>query len=228
MRSLATKLTLAFLLVGLTGSILVALIIQQRTRTAFSNFIMNQEQQTLADNLVVYYQTNGSWAGVAHDITSLQAFIPVQPGEIHGPFPDRSPITLVGTDRAVIYSNQPGEIGHVVTRSELSEAINLQTDSQTIGYLILTPVSRDFTPNTPEANFLGNVNRATLLSASVAVLLALCLGGFLAFTMTRSLRELTEATMEIARGKFGKQVKVRSKDEIGELATSFNKMSIDL
>jgi two-component system sensor histidine kinase BaeS len=228
MRSLATKLTLAFLLVGLTGSILVALIIQQRTRTAFSNFIMNQEQQTLADNLVVYYQTNGSWAGVAHDITSLQAFIPVQPGEIHGPFPDRSPITLVGTDRAVIYSNQPGEIGHVVTRSELSGAINLQTDSQTIGYLILTPVSRDFTPNTPEANFLGNVNRATLLSASVAVLLALCLGGFLAFTMTRSLRELTEATMEIARGKFGKQVKVRSKDEIGELATSFNKMSIDL
>jgi two-component system sensor histidine kinase BaeS len=228
MRSLAVKLTLAFLLIGLTGSILVAIILQQSTRTAFSNFIMNQEQQTLADNLVAYFQTKGSWAGVTQDINSLQAFIPSQPGEIRGPFPDRNPITLVGTDRIVIYSNQPGEIGQTVSKSETNGAINLQVDNQTVGYLILTPVSRDFTPNTPEANFLHNVNRATLLSASVAILLALVLGGFLAFSMTRSLRELTEATLEIARGKFGKQVKVRSKDEIGELAASFNKMSADL
>jgi two-component system sensor histidine kinase BaeS len=228
MRSLAVKLTLAFLLIGLTGSILVAIILQQSTRTAFSNFIMNQEQQTLADNLVAYFQTKGSWAGVTQDINSLQAFIPSQPGEIRGPFPDRNPITLVGTDRIVIYSNQPGEIGQTVSKSETNGAINLQVDNQTVGYLILTPVSRDFTPNTPEANFLHNVNRATLLSASVAILLALVLGGFLAFSMTRSLRELTEATLESARGKFGKQVKVRSKDEIGELAASFNKMSADL
>ena len=228
LRSLAVKLTLAFLLVGLTGSILVTVIIQQRTRAAFSNFIMNQEQQTLADNLVVYYQTNGSWSGVAHDISSLQAFIPGQPGEIRNPFPDRSPITLVGVDNVVIYSNQPGEIGQKVTKSELNGAIDLQTNNQTIGWLLLTPVSRNFTPNTPEANFLRNVNSATLLSALVAVLLALSLGGLLAFTMTRSLRDLTEATVDIARGRFGKQVKVRSKDEIGKLATSFNQMSLDL
>jgi two-component system, OmpR family, sensor histidine kinase BaeS len=227
-RSLATKLTLAFLLVGLTGSILVTVIIQQRTRAAFSNFIINQEQQTLAENLIVYYQTNGSWSGVTHDITSLQAFIPLQLGDIHNPFPDRSPITLVGADRIVVYSNQPGEIGQQVTRSELNGAISLQSNSQSIGWLLLTSVSRNFTPNTPEANFLRNVNSATLMSASVAVLLALILGGLLAFTMTRSLRDLTEATVEIARGRFGKQVKVRSKDEIGELATSFNQMSLDL
>ena len=46
--------------------------------------------------------------------------------------------------------------------------------------------------------------------------------------MTRSLRDLTDATVEIARGKLGKQVKVRSKDEIGKLAMSFNQMSLDL
>ncbi|NJD57906.1 MAG: HAMP domain-containing protein, partial [Anaerolineae bacterium] len=109
-----------------------------------------------------------------------------------------------------------------------SHAINLQWDNQTIGWLILTPIQRSFTPNTPEGNFLRNVNTATLLSASVAVLLAVCLGGLLAFTMTRSLRELTEATIEIAKGRFGKQVTVRSKDEIGKLAESFNQMSLDL
>ena len=228
MRSLAVKLTLAFLLVGLTGSILVTVIVQQQTRNAFNTFIVNQEQQTLADNLVVYYQTNGSWTGVSQDITSLQAFIPPQPSGNPGPFPGRNPIILVGADRIIIYSNQPDEIGQKVSKSSVNGAITLTSNNQTIGWLVLTPVSRNFTPNTPESNFLRNVNSATLMSASVAVLLALCLGGFLAFTMTRSLRELTEVTVEIAKGRFGKLVKVRSKDEIGKLATSFNQMSNDL
>jgi two-component system sensor histidine kinase BaeS len=227
-RSLAVKLTLAFLLVGLTGSILVTVIVQQSTRTAFSNFIMNQEQQTLADNLVVYYQTNGSWTGVANDIVRLQVYIPLQSGGVRNPPPDGNPITLVGADRTIVYSNQPDEIGQKVTKSELSGAISLQSNNQSIGWLLLTPVRRNFTPNTPEGNFLRNVNSATILSASVAILLAFSLGGLLAFTMTRSLRDLTEATIEIAKGKFGKQVKVRSKDEIGKLAISFNKMSLDL
>jgi two-component system sensor histidine kinase BaeS len=110
----------------------------------------------------------------------------------------------------------------------LNEAITLDSNNQTIGWLVLTPVDRNFTPNTPEGNFLSNVNSATLKSAGVAVLLAVISGGLLAFTMTRSLRELTEATVDIAKGRFGKQVKVRSKDEIGKLATSFNQMSFDL
>ena len=79
MRSLAAKLTLAFLLVGLTGSILVTVIIQSQTRAAFSNFIVNQEQQTMVDNLVTYYQTNGSWTGVGNEIYYLQVYPPQQP-----------------------------------------------------------------------------------------------------------------------------------------------------
>jgi two-component system sensor histidine kinase BaeS len=115
-----------------------------------------------------------------------------------------------------------------LSRSTLNNAVLLQSNNQNIGWLLLTPIPRNFNPNTPEANFLRNVNSASLVSALIAVVLALTLGGLLAFTMTRSLRELTEATMDIAKGKFGKQVRVRSKDEIGELASSFNKMSLEL
>lgn len=75
---------------------------------------------------------------------------------------------------------------------------------------------------------LKNINRATFISALIAAVLALILGSVLAFTLTRPLRELTEATHEISQGKFGLQVKVRSQDEMGELATSFNQMSLDL
>jgi len=227
-RSLAVKLTLAFLLVGLTGSILVTVIIQSQTRAAFSNFITNQAQQTLVDNLEAYYQTNGSWAGIGNNIYLLQGAPPSRPSGGPDMPPGESPFTLVGPDRVVISSNQPDEVGNTLSKSALSRAIVLQSNNQNIGWLILTPIRQNFIPNTPEGNFLRTVNTATLVSASVAVLLALCLGGLLAFTMTRSLRDLTEATVDIAKGRFGKQVKVRSKDEIGKLAESFNQMSFDL
>jgi two-component system sensor histidine kinase BaeS len=51
---------------------------------------------------------------------------------------------------------------------------------------------------------------------------------FLARSLTRPLRELTAATREMARGKLGQQVPVRSQDELGELALAFNQMSSDL
>jgi signal transduction histidine kinase len=227
-RSLAVKLTLAFLLVGLTGSILVTVIVQHRTRSAFNTFILNREQQNLAQNLIYYYQANGSWTGVSDAMGQLQFYFPFEQGGIHNPGPQSNPLTLVGPDHVVIYSNQPSEIGQKVSKSVINGGVALQLNNQTIGYLILLPTSRSFTSNTPEGIFLRNVTSATLLSAGVAVLLALVLGGLLAFTMTRSLRELTEATVEIAKGKFGKQVKVRTKDEIGDLALSFNQMSLDL
>ena len=228
MRSLAVKLTLAFLLVGLTGSLLVAVIIQQRTRTAFKDFIVTQEQQSLATNLEGYYQVYGTWAGVGNDLQMI--FISPGPQPAGGPYfpPEANHFTLVGADRVIVYSTSPGQVGQSVSTSDLKRAVPLTSNGQTIGWLELAPVSRAFTPNTPEGNFLRNVNSATILSALVAVFLALSLGGILAFSMTRSLRELTEATVEIAKGKLGKQVKVRSKDEIGELASSFNQMSQDL
>jgi len=227
-RSLAVKLTVAFLLVGLTGSILVSLIIQLRTRAAFNNFILSREQIALAENLVYYFQVNGSWDGVVDDLARLQANPPVQPGVVRNPFPEGSSLTLVGPDRTVVYSHDADEIGQKITRNKLNDGVSLSLNNEVIGWLLLSPVRRTFTANTPEGIFLGNLNRATVLSAFVAVLLALLLGGTLAFTMTRSLRELTEATVEIARGRFGKKVKVRSRDEIGELAASFNRMSQDL
>jgi signal transduction histidine kinase len=58
--------------------------------------------------------------------------------------------------------------------------------------------------------------------------LALLLGVVLARTLTQPVRELTAATQSIAKGALGQQVRVRSRDELGTLAMSFNQMSTDL
>jgi len=59
----------------------------------------------------------------------------------------------------------------------------------------------------------------------VALLVALVMGIFLARTLTHPLQELTRAAQNITQGQLEQQVKVNSKDEIGQLAASFNQMS---
>ena len=228
MRSLVTKLTLAFLLVGLTGAVLVAVIVRQRTQLAFDQFILDREQQTLVDNLLAYYQAYGSWDQVEALFTSRNNAPPPQyqprGGDFHRPW---TRYTLVDTNQVVVFGGRLEEIGQRVKNSDLKGALALTVDGVTVGWL-LPPTAKEIIRTSPEANFLTNLNQAVIISALVAVLLALSLGGLLAFGLTRSLRELTEATVEIAQGKLGRQVKVRSKDELGRLAESFNQMSRDL
>src|SRR5438128_7454862 len=64
MRSLTTKLTLAFLLVGVIGAILVAVLVGQRTRSEFDRFLSEHDRATLVQALGSYYQSHNGWAGV--------------------------------------------------------------------------------------------------------------------------------------------------------------------
>jgi two-component system sensor histidine kinase BaeS len=227
MRSITFKLTIAFLLVGLTGVILVSVISWQHTQSAFKQFILNQDQQTLVDNLLQYYQVNGSWDELGRNLQSFG--IASTPSSNHRESRRGwARFTLVGSDHSVIYSSVPKPATQAISNSDMENAFPLKVGEQVVGWLLLDPTLRESIPDSPEQNFLSNVNSTTLWGAAIATILALTISGLLAYTMTRSLRELTEATVEIAKGKLGKQVKVRSKDELGELAKSFNQMSLDL
>src|SRR5262249_3258283 len=63
-----------------------------------------------------------------------------------------------------------------------------------------------------------------LAAAGVALVLALVFSRGL----TRPLKGFTRSALEIARGQFGTQVKVQTKNELGELARTFNYMSQQL
>jgi signal transduction histidine kinase len=111
---------------------------------------------------------------------------------------------------------------------ERNGAQPLLVDGQVVGYLQEARPPNAWLRTTPEGAFLNRVNAAAALSAGVAVLIALAVGGFLAFTLTRSLRELQDATEALAEGDLGRQVPVRSQDELGQLGLAFNRMSADL
>lgn len=215
MRSLVTKLTLAFLLIGLTGAVLVAVIVHRNTQTAFDLYLVDQARQVLVSDLESYYQANGSWAGVENILRGRSK----DPAYGH--------LTLVDADRRVVYGRGPSGPDDHEDDLKLENGIPLAVDGVPIGWLLIEgPDPR--VPAGAERAFLDRVNQATVLSALIAAGLAILLGGLLAFGLTRSLRELTQATEELAQGRLGLQVRARSRDELGKLADAFNKMSGDL
>ena len=84
---------------------------------------------------------------------------------------------------------------------------------------------------TLEKPYLDTAGRVMRIFTSIAVLCCLFLLALLYFATTRIVRPLQRmalATRQIAKGDLSQKVEVNSRDEIGELAGSFNRMTADL
>ena len=67
-----------------------------------------------------------------------------------------------------------------------------------------------------------------VLSALVAIVIALAMVQVLAHGMTYPLREMVSAARAMARGDYARRVTATSRDEVGELARAFNAMAAEL
>jgi two-component system sensor histidine kinase BaeS len=220
MRSLAFKLTLGFLLVGITGALLVAVITGRRTQQAFDRFVSNREQQEVVDLLADYYERTGSWQNLARFVGTNRRLQP-----------HMSQLIVVDTAQRVAFGLGPQNDGRPYPYNDLDAGVPIEANGQQVGVALLARdggAMANHNRFTPEATFLRTVTTSTILSALIAGAIALILGILLARTLTRPLQELTSATQAMAAGRLGHQVQVRSQDEIGQLATSFNQMSSDL
>ncbi|QDT66770.1 response regulator [Calycomorphotria hydatis] len=68
----------------------------------------------------------------------------------------------------------------------------------------------------------------TAMISIILLVAAVTISYFLARHLTQPIRALNQLANNISEGKFDSQVKVRSSDELGELATSLNEMAIRL
>jgi signal transduction histidine kinase len=66
------------------------------------------------------------------------------------------------------------------------------------------------------------------VSGVLAAVVAMLIVRFLARGMTSPLREMAEATSEMAKGNYERRVRSTSRDEVGELARAFNQMAAEL
>jgi signal transduction histidine kinase len=224
MRSLSLKLILAFLAVVLVAVALVAIIASQTTAKEFSDFIFNQYQEGTITQLEEYYRSHGEWAGVEAEV-SLPGRIPLD-GHIPTGARERGGITITDLSGKIIIAGSGYQLGDTVSQDEFADASPITVDGQTVGWIL--SIRLEFGRGPSEALFLNRINQTLILSAIGALFVALVLGIFLARTLTRPLRELTAATRAVAEGDLGLTVPVRSRDELGELTASFNRMSEEL
>lgn len=226
MRSLSLKLALAFIFVSIIGVLLVALFVRQQTQHAFDQFVLKRYQADLVFDLAAYYQQNGNWEGI-------NAITLRDPSRHYGQqrsegFP--APVVLTDAKGSVIYGGKFYEPGHHIPPDKLRSAVPIENDGETVGWVqFLDLPGQDIVVlGSPESEFLEGVNQAILFGILGAVAVALLVGIFLARTISHPVREVTKATQIVAGGDLGYQVPVRTKDELGELAKSFNLMSADL
>ncbi len=222
MRSITLKLILSFIATSLLSTVLVVGFTRWRNREEFRTFLIDQNRPNLVGAFSNYYDQHGSWDGISSEMAVPQSDPMMAPSPIqHGPF------TLVDSSTyRVVLAGQGYQVGSTLTPTDVSNAIPVRSGNQTVGYLL---VNRPFLRiGAPGSAFLDRLNLQTLWGGLVGIGLALLLAIILSSTLTRPIRELTDATQVVASGGPAHQVPVRSRDELGQLASSFNRMSSDL
>jgi len=220
MRSITLKMVLAFLGIALVSIVLIVVLARWNTGTEFSRFVSDRRGADLVQELVEYYSTNRSWNGVGETL-ALDAPQMPDNGPLRDPF-----FTLTDGTGTVVFAGQGYHVGEQVDQRELEHGVAIEVEGQRVGTLVMGRIPFDRNPR--EEEFIQRTTLMLVYGAVGTSLVALFLGIFLSRTFTRPIRELTDATHEVAEGNLGLQVTVRSKDEMGELAASFNKMSSDL
>ena len=156
-------------------------------------------------------------------------------------------VTIIDQDGWVIGDSEsdPTTMENHADRLEVVEAISgvvgVSTRySLTLGYQMMyvaVPVISDGAeigaarvalPLTTVNAYSAHINYVIAIAAAIASALAIVIALLIARVTTNPVRQLTQMSRRIAEGELDQKIHVSSRDEIGELAQSFNQMSARL
>lgn len=232
MRSLSWKFGAALLLVAVVSLGLMSFLIYLGTTRQFENYI-NQTNDRYAKEVVDkvgrFYSEAGGWS----DIQSRLDYFPI---------PKQSRLIIADNSGVIVGDTADEWIGKKLDETDLDDGTPITVYNDTVGelYLVSTEPLSDIGPpmglpgrpppqmQLAERNFLHSAFISLWIASAVSIIIAVLLGLFLTRQITRPVQALKEGTHRIAEGELSYRVKVSSKDEIGEMAQSFNKMASNL
>ncbi len=246
--SLIFKLLGAFFLVVAIGVVVISVLTSQATQKAFTLYTTRSGQVwalRLAPELVDYYTQAQSWQGVGEALQSiLDSQLPGggmgngmgtgqgrgygAGGQNAGVMASSGQRLILADDKGQVVGDTQGSlIGKQISPDDLSSGAAIMVNNNLVGTLLVTPNDLPGS-NTPAAEFLTSVNQAIASSAGIAGLVALILGTILFLQIIKPLRLLRKAAAAISSGDLHQRVDIHSRDELGELGTTFNKMAESL
>lgn len=242
--NLIVKLMGAFLILITVSSLIISVATSLATKNAFRQYSTNNRQiwsNRLADNLVTYYTSNGSWAGID---TILASYLDTETNKEGGPFGkgkdgmghgmpmgmmmggNEQRVMLADQNSRVVFDSSGDLMGTTLSSSDIESGIALQSNNQRIGTLLVS--SEAMSAGTPAAAFFESVNHSIVASVLVSLLIAAILGALLFNHVTSPLRQLKKAADAVGTGNFKERVSIHSRDEFADVGRSFNQMAESL
>jgi signal transduction histidine kinase len=216
-RSILLKLILLFWAVSISGIVIIALLAGRVSSQEFNRFANEAEYRDLIDNLARYYGEHGNFSGAGYLLDEAQQkaqngqareFLVIDPkGNILLSLVERLP---------------PGR----PSPDLINFGFPITVKNDVVARLIPMRPPRSFSDIVGQN--IQRINTALFLGVLAVTVLSLLFGWLMARNILHPLRELNAATQSIAQGDLEKQVTISTRDEIGELANSFNVMTASL
>ncbi|GBL36465.1 signal transduction histidine-protein kinase BaeS [Anaerolineaceae bacterium] len=214
--SLALNLVLAFVAVGLAGTLSFAFMMRRAGMAEFGDFFEMRYRGDFARDLVDLHRRDGNWDDAAEFFQ--------RHGRRAGNRPEPA---LLDADGRVVVPGAGFREGDEIEPEELRAAVPLIGKSGRVGW-VLYPAGREPVLGPDEERLIMRMRNALLGWAAGGTVVAIALGVVLATRLTRPVRALTAAARAVAAGKYDSAVVVPGSGELGDLARSFNQMSASL
>ncbi len=251
-KSLWLKLMGIFALIIGVGVIIIILVVNLAVSSQFERLVRDGDllqAQELAGVLASYYARQGDWSGVesvlgtqtlpevGHEMMMGEGMMGegMMGGITAGEMVEMMRGSGMGVDRVVL-TNAEGvvvadtaneQVGQRHPDEHLAVGQPIVVADRRVGTVLVGSMIEPAL-NPLDADFLHSVNLAVFLAAIAVGWLALILGSLLFFKITRPVSEVTAAAEALASGDLIQRVPVRSQDEVGRLAGSFNSMADSL
>lgn len=223
------KLTGAFALVIVIGVFVTVALARQGTANQFAHLMINSQMvqpEQLQQLLVDFYRKQGTWQNVDERLKELlstasqgnrRGMMEGMPGMMN----DR--LQVIDVNGRVVADTGDADVSLPMS-GRSTQRWPLVLDREEVGVLLVEGSMMGLMA-VDDRTLLSGVTRAVLVAGLVAGFVALLLGGILVRQITRPLATLAQASGRITAGDLSVRVPIKSHDELGELAGTFNRMA---
>ncbi|MBI9049413.1 MAG: HAMP domain-containing protein [Anaerolineaceae bacterium] len=243
--SLQSQITSSFLLVVLLTISFFSIMTYVMIRQRFKEMTYQSGQNFVERNVSIftyYFETNNGWLGIDEFFFNNPhaAFKDIDSTEERFPWIDRKPpsdenknippspdrLILFTADGEMIFDSDPSEGEIQISNEAMKKAIPIVVNEVEVGKLISANSAGLL--RREQLIFIQDIFWTLLASTIVSVLVVVVVSLFLTRRILNPVNSLSVASLKIANGDFTQRVDVHEDNELGEMATAFNTMTVEL
>ncbi|MBE0685373.1 MAG: HAMP domain-containing protein [Anaerolineaceae bacterium] len=237
--SITTRLILSFLTIIILTLVLFIVVTNRVVYNRFADLVERSGtnfSRRVVPILEQYYQANGSWDGVEDLVFDSSGNRDggfgrfrqengnmMTPGLMITAQDER--FLLIDGDE-IIFDTNPNGIAINNPENLTKFGTPVIVNGEQVGTFLVASVMGILSES--QNIYLTRVNSTLIWVGAIAILLVLLVALWQSSSIVQPLREMANASRLLAKGDYNQRVQVQRNDELGDMATAFNQMAVDL